>query len=312
MSVYTPVSQQKLQKFLALYSLGSLIKFSGIQAGIENTNYRVSTSQGDFILTIFESLTSQELPCYLKLLTHLSQSNFPAPHPQICKASVIINTLEGKPAALFECLPGQSIETPSITQCSEIGEYLAKLHLFNQSSGFYKKNPKNLMGCQEIFNKISPSLNKEDKDLLHSELNFQSTYPLPALPKGIIHADLFKDNVLFVQGHISGILDFYTACHDYFLFDIAVTCNDWCVENGSVNQQKLKALFSGYQSIRMLNQDEKKHLTVIFRLAALRFWLSRLEHNLNPKDSELTLEKDPLIFRRLLEYYRTEGVILCQ
>ena len=307
MSVYTPIYHQQLQEFLEQYSLGSLVQFSGIQAGIENTNYRVSTSQGEFILTLFESLTAQQLPPYLQLLNHLKQANFPAPKPHACGKDICINTLANKPAVVFNCLAGQAIATPSIGQCMEIGQYLAKLHLVSSSSDFYKRNSKNLKGCQQLFNTIKPHLCRQGIDLLHSELNFQGNYPLPVLPQGIIHADLFRDNVLFNQGHISGILDFYNACNDYFLFDIAVTCNDWCAEHGSVNQQKIKALLSGYQSIRMLSEDEKLHLTVFFRLAALRFWLSRLEHQLNPKEGGLTLEKDPLVFRRLLEYYRTKS-----
>ena len=310
MSVYTPISRQQLHDFLEQYSLGSLIQFSGIQAGIENTNYRVSTSQGKFILTLFESLTAQQLPPYLQLLNHLNQSCFPAPKPQPCGENIFISTLANRPAVIFNCLAGRSVETPSISQCLEIGEYLAKLHLLSSSFDFYRQNPKNVKGCQQLFNKIKPHLSRQDIDVLHSELNFQANYPLPALPQGIIHADLFRDNVLFNQGRISGILDFYNACSDYFLFDIAVTCNDWCAENESINQQKVKALLSGYQSIRMLSEDEKNNSTVFFRLATLRFWLSRLEHQLNPKEGELTLEKDPLVFRRLLEYYRAESSAL--
>ena len=211
-----------------------------------------------------------------------------------------------KSREVFNCLPGQSIETPSIDQCFEIGQYLAKLHLLSASSGFCKQNSKALIGCQKIFDGIKHTLPEYELNLLRSELDFQTTYTLPILPQGIIHADLFKDNVLFDQGKVSGILDFYNACNDYFLFDIAVTCNDWCVKNKSVNQQKLNALLSGYQEVRMLTESEKKHLPVFLRLAALRFWLSRLEHQLNPKEGDLTLEKDPLVFQRLLENYQSE------
>ncbi len=310
MSVYTPIYHQQLQEFLEPYSLGTLKRFSGIQAGIENTNYKVTTSQGEFVLTLFESLTAQELPPYLQLLNHLNQSCFPAPKPQAYGESIVINTLANKPAVIFNCLAGHSIETPSTAQCQEIGEYLAKIHLLSSSSGFYKQNSKNLKGCQQLFNRIKPYLSRQDIELLDSELSFQSLYQLPAIPKGIIHADLFKDNVLFHRGRISGILDFYNACNDCFLFDIAVTCNDWCVENEFVDQQKVRALLLGYQSIRLLNNDEKAHLTVFLRLAALRFWLSRLEHQLHPIEGELTTEKDPLVFRRLLEYHRAESCAL--
>ena len=304
MSVYTTVSQQQLKDFLGLYTLGDLISFKGIKEGIENTNYTVTTTQGNFILTIFESLTARELPCYLLLLSYLDQNDFPAPKPQVCEKGQLLNTLIDKPAALFNCVPGHSVTYPSIAQCGEIGVYLAKLHLCSTKYDFKKQNSKNLAGCQSIFDKIKHALSKDETKLLISELSFQATYSLPVLPKGLIHADLFRDNVLFNNGSISGILDFYNACNDYFLFDIAVTCNDWCIDNGIINPQKIKALLSGYTKIRVLNGDEKKHLPVFLRLAALRFWISRLEHRLNPKEGELTLVKDPLVFRRLLEYHR--------
>lgn len=305
MSVYTTINKHQLEKFLLLYSLGELIDFSGIQAGIENTNYAVNTTQGEFILTIFEKLSAKELPCFLGLLKHLGMNDFPAPEPQGSKEADFLNTFKGKPAALFNRLPGYSIVNPSVAQCKEIGIYLARLHLYGKHFGFHKQNSKNLVGCQSVFKEIRTQLAKDDIALLDSEFDFQSSCTLPNLPQGIIHADCFKDNVLFDQGRINGILDFYNACNDYFLFDIAVTSNDWCAENQAINQQKLQALLSGYQSIRQLTDDEKNYLSVFFRLAALRFWVSRLEHQLNPKTGELTLEKDPLVFRQLLEHHRS-------
>lgn len=305
MSVYTSIHPQQLEEFLNQYSLGTLIQFSGIQAGIENTNYKVITSQGDFILTIFEALPPLKLPYYLQLLNHLNQSGFPAPKPYACKNNYFINTLAHKPTTLFNLLPGLSIEKPSVSQCLEIGKYLAKLHLLGSSSTFYKKNQKNLIGCQRILKTTEHVLSSQTINLIQSELDYQLAYQHPRLPKGVIHADLFKDNVLFNQGQVSGILDFYNACNDYFLFDIAVTCNDWCTENNHINQKKIDALLAGYHKVRKLDQDEKIHLPLFLRLAALCFWLSRLEHQLNPKESELTLEKDPLVFQRLLEYHRS-------
>ena len=310
MSVYTPVLSQQLQDFLNLYSLGSLIEYSGIQAGIENTNYRVTSSKGHFILTIFESLSIQALADYLNLLNYLSQSNFPAPKPQLSKSGSFVNKLQGKPAAFFNCLPGHSIENPSESDCSKMGECLAKLHRVSQSSGFDKKNLKDLKGCEQTFNNIKHYLSHRDIELLSSELTFQLNYALPSLPRGVIHADLFKDNVLFNQGSVSAVLDFYNACDDYYLFDIAVACNDWCVENNTVNQQKIQNFLQGYQKIRPLTQNESAHLFVFLRRAALRFWLSRLEHQLSPKQGELTLIKDPLIFRTILEQHKASWELL--
>ena len=310
MSVYTTVSQQQLKEFLALYRLGNLISFQGIKDGIENTNYTVNTTQGNFILTIFESLSTQELPCYLLLMDYLAENDFPAPQPHKCENGRYLNFLIAKPAALFNCLSGHSVENPSYSQCEEIGVYLARLHLCSEEYDFRKQNSKNLAGCQAVFDRIRNTLSKGDIKLLNSELNFQATYSLPVLPQGLIHADLFRDNVLFNNGSISGILDFYNACNDCFLFDIAITCNDWCLDNEIINPQKIKALLSGYTKIRALSENEKKHFPVFLRRAALRFWLSRLEHLLNPKEGELTLAKDPLVFRRLLEYHRANTEIM--
>jgi len=310
MSVYTSISPRQVEEFLSHYSLGTLIHYTGIQAGIENTNYAITTTQGEFILTLYESFTAIEISCFLLLLNHLCQNNFPTPQPQIAKAGQTLSSLNSKPVALFNRLPGHSIVTPSILQCAEIGEYLAKLHLCSKQFNFAIQNPKNLAVCQSVYCNIKSQLAINDIALLDSELNFQTTYFAPELPRGIIHADLFKDNVLFEQGGISGTVDFYNACTDYFIFDIAVTCNDWCEQNDSINQQKLNAFLSGYHKIRPLLDEEIIHLPEFLRLAALRFWLSRLQHQLKPKAGELILLKDPLVFRRLLEYHRANTLIV--
>lgn len=304
MSVYTSISQSQLKLFLKTYSLGELISFSGIQAGIENTNYNVRTEKGQFILTVYESLIESEVPRFLLLLDQLANNKFLVPKPQANRQGNKLNTLKDKPAAIFNCLAGHSIDTPTIDQCCEIGEFLAQLHQHRQST-IDTINPNNLTGCQTVFNEIQASLNQPDIALIMSELNYQANYILPDLPKGVIHADLFKDNVLFDQGKISGVLDFYNACNEYFIFDIAVTVNDWCMENASINSQKFNALLSGYQKVRTLTEDETRHFPVFLRLTALRFWLSRLEHQLNAKKGELTLIKDPLVFRHILEFHRT-------
>ena len=303
MSVYTSISQSQLKLFLKNYSLGELIDFSGIQAGIENTNYLVTTEKGNFILTIYESLITSEVPKFLLLLDRLANTKFLVPKPQANISGDQLSTLKDKPAAIFNCLPGHSINNPTIDQCCEIGEFLAQLHQHRQTN-IDNTNPNNLTGCQTVFNEIQPSLSKQDITLIRSELYYQSSYILPDLPKGVIHADLFKDNVLFDQGKISGILDFYNACNEVFIFDIAVTVNDWCMENTSINSQKFNALISGYQKVRSLTENETRHLPIFLRLTALRFWLSRIEHQLNAKKGELTLIKDPLIFRRILEFHR--------
>ncbi len=304
MSVYTRISPSQLKVFLENYALGELINFSGIQAGIENTNYRVNTGKGQFILTVYESLTATEVPPFLALLKQLASHHFSVPNPQKNKLGQSLNTLEGKPAALFNCLPGHSINQPTPGQCEETGRFLAQLHL-QPDNRINHTNPNNLKGCQLLFESIKSSLNKKDSDLIYAELQNQSSLPIADLPGGVIHADLFKDNVLFNQGHISGVLDFYNACHEVFIFDIAVTANDWCMEDESINPQKFRALLSGYQTLRVLTEAETTYLPQYLRLTALRFWLSRLAHQQQTKKAELTLIKDPLVFRRILEFHRS-------
>jgi len=304
MSVYTLINQQQLEHLLTQYSLGVLDSFEGIQAGIQNTNYAVNTTQGDYILTVFESLSPPDLSCYFDFQLHLCNNAFPAPKPQLNKKDQFLIFIQGKPAAFFNRLPGSSTDTSTLEQCGEVGEYLAKLHVGSKEYNLPVRSSKNLAACQSIFERIKPYLNINEISLLESELTFQTTYPLPNIPKGIIHADLFKDNVLFDKGHISGIIDFYNACEDYYLFDIAVTCNDWCIKNGSFNQQKFNAFKAGYEKFRILNEDENIHFQVFLRRAALRFWLSRLDHKINPTKGTLTLKKDPVVFQHILENHR--------
>ncbi|MCK5889561.1 MAG: homoserine kinase [Methylococcales bacterium] len=304
MSVYTEVSLQELEAFTTLYAIGKIIDFEGVQAGIENTNYRVSSTTGLYILTIFESIGVCELPAYLHFLQHLDQNNYPAPKPQVSKNSALFHTLKGKPAAFFNCISGASIESPSNLQCQEIGEYLAKLHTYTKGYDFQVKNLNDLAGCQRMIKNIKPYLEKNDLELLLSEIDFQLKFSSLDLPKGIIHADLFRDNVLFDRGQVSGVLDFYTACVDNYLIDITITCNDWCCSNKGVDLKKVNALLLGYEKIRPLTPEERLYLPVFLRFSALRFWVSRLEHSMSQKESHLTTLKDPTVFRSLLQLHR--------
>ncbi len=310
MSVYTSINQQQLEQFLQQFDLGDLLQFSGIQAGIENTNYRLTTTQGDFILTLFEGLGATEIGDYLSLMESLQKSSYPAPKPFYDRKGQIIHTIAAKPAVIFSCLPGRSVKQTSLSDCQQLGHYLAELHLITGKSGFNKQNTKDLQGCRQIYTQIATDLDADDKALLAAELEFQQQNASLSLPRGIIHADLFRDNVLFDQHKLSGVLDFYNACEDFYLYDIAVSCNDWCVDNARLDRQKLQAVLDGYQQSRGLVEEEKKYFQHFLRLAAMRFWLSRLLHQLQSRSANLTLVKDPLDFKRLLQYYRVEEVAL--
>ena len=305
MSVYTHVNLLDVSDFSAQYAIGDILKIEGIQAGIENTNYHVKTTTGKYILTIFESIGAEKISLYLNLLQQLKEKKYLCPSPQISNKNQLFHLLKNKPAAFFNCISGHSITSPSMAQCEEVGSYLAKLHLYGKDCSFAVKNRYNLAGCQTMIQKIEGNLSISDHKLLISEINFQKGFSTLKLPKGIIHADLFKDNVLFNNEKISGILDFYTACIDSYLVDIAITCNDWCCNQEGVDINKIKALLIGYEKFKPLSQEEVNYLPIFLRFTALRFWLSRLTHNMSEKTSHLTTQKDPLFFRLLLQLHRT-------
>ena len=304
MSVYTPVSRSQLDQFFSSYALGDVIGFEGIEDGINNTNYFVATTQGDFVLTLFETLTAGELPHFIKLLSHLVEHAIPCPEPQPDLQAKVLRELNNKPAAVFKRLSGAASTSPSIVQCREIGRQLANLHRCTQNYAFPITNDYDLNGCISLANKIDARLSAADRALINDELGFQAANTSDDLPLGVIHADLFRDNVLFVGNRLSGLLDFYSACTGALLFDIAITANDWCCENGAINPDKMAALLSAYQSLRPLTTTEKQHWQTLLRAAALRFWLSRLEHQLYPRPGDLIQQKDPLVFKQLLLQHR--------
>jgi homoserine kinase type II len=306
-SVYTPVSHSQLDLFFGHYELGDVISFDGINDGIDNTNYFISTTQGHFVLTLFEKLAANELVHVVKLLSHLAEQDLPCPLPQPDRHAKILRRLNSKPAAVFQRIAGAAIISPSIAQCREVGLQLARLHLYTRQYVFPLKNSNDLDWCNKLLNRAITRLSNADRALISDELLFQTNNRPDRLPQGVIHGDLFRDNVLFTDDRISGILDFYSACTGALLLDIAITSNDWCCEYGNMNYDKFAALLSSYQSLRPLEPVEKQHLHTMLRAAALRFWLSRLEHQLYRRPGEITRQKDPLIFRQLLQQYRQQN-----
>jgi homoserine kinase type II len=303
-SVYTHIARPQLVQFFSAYALGEVISFEGIQDGINNTNYFVETTQGSFVLTLFETLTTEKLPHFMRLMSHLVNHNIPCPGPLADRQDKVLSELNNKPAAVFKRLSGIATTSPSIEQCHEIGLQLANLHRCTQNYVFPIKNNNALDWCKTLLNKIDAQLSATDRTLINDELLFQTENSSVNLPQGVIHADLFRDNVLFVDNQLSAILDFYSACNGSLLFDIAITANDWCWENEDINPDKITALLSGYESLRTLEQLEKQHWQTMLRAAALRFWLSRLEHQLYPRPGDIIQQKDPLIFKQLLRQHR--------
>lgn len=305
MAVYTSLTSKQINRFLKSYQIPALLSYQGISAGIENTNYLISTTEGDFVLTVYEHFSAQQVQSYLFLLQQLAALETYYPEPIKLESGEILQQIKNKPAALFKCLEGRSVEVVSDAQIISIAKALARLHLSSTQLKFSETNPKGLDWIQQSANKIYPLLTQEDALLLNEELLFQSQFNTQGFEQGVIHADLFKDNALFAGDCLTGFLDFYAACYDAFLLDIAIAVNDFCVDEQGIFQQAEYMLFmQAYQQIKPLAESELASLFVFLRRACLRFWLSRLEHKFNPKAGEITLEKSSERFRDLLSQHR--------
>ena len=304
MSVYTPVSKEQLAHWLRGYSVGSLVRLEPIQSGIENSNYFVTTSQGRYVLTLFERLPAEELPFYLELMAHLARHGIPCPAPIADLSDRYLSELNGKPAALVTRLPGASIKNPGAAECAELGALLARMHLAGRSYPAYLENPRGPKWWRTAARAVRGYLDAGRQALLDEELRFQALYRFPDLPRGPVHADLFRDNALFEEGCVSGVIDFYFAGVDCLLFDCAVCANDWClIDHASdrrLDEGKSRALLRGYAAVRPFSALERGAWPVLLRAAALRFWLSRLYDFHLPRPGMLVHAHDPEHFRDLL------------
>lgn len=301
MSVFTTVTPDELAAWLNHYDLGTLTELKGIAAGIENTNYFVTTTQGRYVLTLFEKLTAAELPFYLNLMAHLARHGVPCPAPIASRAGQYLGALNGKPASLVTRLAGHDIVNPSVADCAKVGTVLARLHLAGQSYGARMDNPRGPAWWRAMVPTITPFLNAEDAAMLRTEVEVPTALDTNALPQGAIHADLFRDNVLFHDGEIAGVIDFYFACTGALLYDVAITVNDWCIQSDSrLHPDRTRALLAGYHAERAFTDAEREAWTTMLRLGALRFWVSRLYDLHLPRAGELTHAKDPGHFQRLL------------
>lgn len=304
MSVFTTVTPEQLSAWLKGYSLGTLTGLRGIAAGIENTNYFVDTAHGRYVLTLFEKLRAEELPYFLNLMSHLASHGIPCPNPIANLENNFLGELNGKPACLVSCLQGVDLKQPAPEHCAEVGELLADMHLAGQTYPGKMENPRGTHWWNATARQIMPFLAPQDAELLKTELNFQSLYRYQDLPRGVIHADLFRDNVLFHHDAVSGVIDFYFACNDVLLYDVAITINDWCItQNYELDPELTQALLSAYQSVRPFSAAEREAWPVMLRAGALRFWVSRLHDFHLPRPGELTHAKDPNHFMKLLKQH---------
>jgi len=319
MSVYTTVTPEQLSRWLKNYSIGSLLGLEGILSGIENTNYFVTTGHGRFVLTLFEKLQPHELPFYLDLMAHLSNHGLPSPKPIANLQNHFLGELNGKPATIVTFLDGRPVMQPSAEHCARVGEVLAELHLAGQT---YRGHLDNLRGPKwwtAAAPEIYPFLSEADTELLKSEIRYQGSHRHDALPRGVIHADLFRDNVLFRRDHgagdtVGGCIDFYFACVDVLIYDVAITVNDWCVDDNCViDPARAQALVQAYKDVRPFTQAEREAWPLMLRAGALRFWVSRLYDFHLPRPGALTHAHDPERFRRILLHHIDDaaGALRC-
>ena len=301
MAVYTSINKSELEDWLKNFSIGTLKNFKGISSGVTNTNYFVETDTTKLILTIFEENKLEELPFYLDLMRFLASKNFPCPLPVINNNNEYLTLIKDKPAVLVSFLLGAEKESITEDDCCSVGEALARLHTSAKDFSGKKKNSRNIDWISTKFNELKKRLSSSDQTIIEQEIDYQKNCLTDGLPSGIIHGDLFRDNVFFHQEKLSAFIDFYYACNDHLILDIAITINDWCSNSdGSLKKEKFDLFLNGYQSIRMLQNSELKYLNNALRLAALRFWLSRLDAYYNILESESVSIKDPNYFKKVL------------
>ena len=309
MAVYTEVTTEALDSFLKSYDVGKVLSFKGIAGGVENTNYLLHTDQASYILTLYEKRVAKEyLPFFLGLMNHLSDNGFACPAPVADREGKMLAELEGRPAALISFLEGMEVSKPSIKQTRMAGATMAKLHEAAYDFEIKRKNALDPSGWPAL---VRENVDQADSveaglaDLITNELAFiQSRWP-ESIPSGVIHADMFKDNVFFLNDELSGVIDFYFACNDFLAYDLAVAINAWCFNDDlSFNRATCEAMMEGYQSVRHLTDDEKKALPTLARGAALRFLLTRLNDWLNVPPGALVVPHDPKAFSARLRFFQ--------
>ena len=306
MAVFTQVSDNEARDLLRQLQLGELHALRGIEGGIENTNYFVTCDQGEFVLTLFERLTAEQLPFYLYLMKHLAHAGIPVPDPRANKAGDILHTVCGKPAAVVNRLVGRSQLAPEAVHCAAVGEMLARMHLAGRDYERQQPNLRGLPWWNETVPVVLPHIDPEQAALLRAELAYQNhiaaSSAYAALPRGPVHADLFRDNVMFEGEQLTGFFDFYFAGVDSFLFDLAVCLNDWCTDlpSGAHDAPRANAMLAAYQAVRPLTAAERSLLPALLRAGALRFWVSRLWDYHLPRTARLLTPHDPRHFERVL------------
>lgn len=306
MAVFTAVSLDDLHQWIKQYPLGQAVGLEGISSGIDNSNFFLNTERGEYVLTIFENLRFDQLPFYVKLMAHLAERGIPVPAPVPNTDGELVVALHGKPAIIVSRLQGSSQLDPRPVHCAEVGRMLARMHLAARDFALHQPNLRGLDWWVETAPAVLPFLNEAEAALLRSEVAYQSGFAAGAtyakLARGPVHADLFRNNVMFEGERLSGCFDFYFAGVDTWLYDVAVTVNDWCVDlsTGVLDAARVRALLDAYHEVRPFTADEHAAWQPMLRAGALRFWLSRLYDLHLPRAAELLTPHDPTHFERIL------------
>jgi len=316
MAVFTEVTQAQADDLTQSLNLGPLRALRGIEGGIENTNYFVTTDQGEYVLTLFERLTREQLPFYLHLMKHLAGRGIPVPDPAADRDGDILHSVSGKPAAVVNKLLGKSQLQPQAVHCAAVGGMLARMHLAGADYARTQANLRGLPWWNDTAPVVLPHLDPAQASLLQSELAYQNhiaqSPAYSALPRGPVHADLFRDNVMFEGEQLTGFFDFYFAGVDTWLFDLAVCLNDWCIDlpTGEHVAERAQAMLRAYNQVRRLGSAERELLPALLRAGALRFWISRLWDYHLPREAAMLTPHDPTHFERVLRQRVNHPVIV--
>lgn len=304
MSVFTPVSDDDARALLEHYTLGELERLEGIAQGVENTNYFLTTTTGLYVLTLFEHIPRADLPFYVGLMDHLARHDVVCPAPLTRDDGEMLTGVNGKPAVIVTRLPGAPRTQPDADDCENAGEALAAIHVAGVEYDAALENWRGAQWRERFAEKLEPLLGADDNALIAAENAYQGTHDDKVLPQGIIHGDYFHDNVLWDEEGEPGVIDFYFACDDVLLYDVAIAVNDWCSNpDATLDAARVAAFLEGYEDLRPLEDLEREMWPVMLRRAALRTWLGRLGYNHFPRDSHMTIDKDHGYSRRLLEHH---------
>ncbi len=308
MSVYTELSRSDFETILADYELGALHAFEGIAAGIENSNFFINTDSGRYVLTIFERMADDELPYFMRLMKHLSHNRLSCPDVMVQGGGELIFDVHGKKGCIVSCLSGRTLDELNMEQLKSSGRALAQLHLAGKDFDEHRSNPTGMDWLDDTIDVMMADVQQKygegSAQLLYDEMNFQREQKFD-LPSGVIHGDLFVDNILFEGDAVTGIIDFYYAHDAAYAMDIAISLNAQAVLLGRDDQARMQAFLDGYEELRSLGDNEREALPVLLRLGALRFWTSRLYDALYPRGGAMTQTKDPEEYRRKLIQHRS-------